>query len=150
MTQTAFLSTKIIDKKPYPRRGHSKFRLYLDTVRIFIKYLSKESQLKYCFQVLVTCIQVLASKLSTNAKFQKLQDWNSRTFQGLSSTFKHLICFQALSTALKFLFQIQAFSRISQARYEPCKKYQQLFQTIHPRWVDKVGRWCPRLHARVL
>ena len=74
MTQTAFLSTKIIDKKPYPRRGHSKFRLYLDTVRIFIKYLSKESELKYCFQVLVTCIQVLASKLSTNAKFQNLQD----------------------------------------------------------------------------
>jgi len=67
----------------------------------------------------VTCIQVLASKLSTNAKFQNLQDLNSRTFQGFSSTFKHLICFKALSRALKFLFQIQAFSRISQAHYEP-------------------------------
>ena len=55
------------------------------------------------------------------AKFQNLQDLNSKTFQGFSSTvFKHLICFQALSRALKFLFQIQAFSRISQARYEPC------------------------------
>ena len=75
--------------------------------------------IKYCFQVLVTCIQVLASKLSTNAKFQNLQDVNSRTFQGFSSTFKHLICFQALSRALKFLFQIQAFSRTSQAGYEP-------------------------------
>jgi len=35
---------------------------------------------------------VLASKLSTNAKFQNLQDLNSRTFQVLSSTlsvFKH-------------------------------------------------------------
>jgi len=79
------------------------------------------SEIKYCFQVLVTCIQVLASKLSTNAKFQYLQDLNSRTFQGFSSTFKHLICFQALSRALKFSFQIQAFSRISQARYEPWK-----------------------------
>jgi len=55
------------------------------------------------------------------AKFQNLQDLNSKTFKGFSSTvFKHLICFQALSRALKFLFQIQAFSRISQARYEPC------------------------------
>jgi len=63
---------------------------------------------------------VLASKLSTNAKFQNFQELNSRTFQGFSSTFKHLICFQALLRALKFLFQIQAFSRISQARYEPC------------------------------
>jgi len=62
---------------------------------------------------------VLASKLSTNAKFQNLQNLNSRTFQGFSSTFKHLICFQALSRALKFLLQIQAFSRISQARYNP-------------------------------
>ena len=95
-----FSSTEIIDKKPYPRRGHSKFRLHCDTE--------------------VSCIQVLASKLSTNAKFQNLQDLNSRTFQGFSSTFKHLICFQALSRALKLLFQIQAFSRISQARYEPC------------------------------
>jgi len=63
---------------------------------------------------------VLASKLLTNAKFQNLQDLNSRTFRGFSSTFKHLICFQALSRAFKFLFQIHAFSRISQARYEPC------------------------------
>jgi len=59
--------------------------------------------------------------LSTSAKFQNLQDLNSRTFRGFSSTFKHLICFQALSRALKFLFQIQAFSRISQARYKPCE-----------------------------
>ena len=51
---------------------------------------------------MVTCIQVLASKLSTNAKFQNLQDLNSRTFQRFSSTFKHLICFQALSRALIF------------------------------------------------
>jgi len=51
-----------------------------------------------------------------------LEDLNSRTFQGLSSTFKHLICFQTLSRALKFLFQIQAFSRIFQARYEPWEK----------------------------
>ena len=73
-----FSSTKIIDKKPYPRHGHSK--------------VSKQSEIKYCFLVLVTCIQVLASKLSTNAKFQNLQDLNSRTFQVLSSTlsvFKH-------------------------------------------------------------
>jgi len=60
---------------------------------------------------------VLASKLSTNAKFARFK---LKDFSGFSSTFKHLICFQALSRALKFLFQIQAFSRISQTRYEPC------------------------------
>jgi len=87
-------------------------------VRILVKQVSTQSEIKYCFQVLVTSIQVLASKLSTNAKFQILQDLNSRTFQGFSSTFKHLICFQAFSRALKFLFQIQAFSGISQAFYE--------------------------------
>jgi len=37
----------------------------------------------------VTWIQVLASKLSTNAKFHNLEDLSSRIFQGLSSTFKH-------------------------------------------------------------
>ena len=79
-----FSSTEIINKKPYPRRGVADIQN-------------------------LVCIQVLASKLSTNAKFQNLQDLHSRTFQGFSSTFKHLICFQAISTALKFLFQIQAF-----------------------------------------
>ena len=53
---------------------------------------------------MVTCIQVLASKFSTNAKFARFK------FKDFSSTFKHLICFQALSRALKFLFKIQAFS----------------------------------------
>jgi len=37
-----------------------------------------------------------------NAKFQHTEDLNSRTFQELSSTSKHLICFQALSMALIF------------------------------------------------
>jgi len=32
-----FSTTTIIDKKPYPRRGHSKFRLQCDNVRILIK-----------------------------------------------------------------------------------------------------------------
>jgi len=83
-----FSSTKIIDKKPYPRRGHSKLRLHTSA----------------CFKIVNMC------KISTFARFK---------FKDFSSTFKHLICFQALSRALKFLFQIQAFSSISQARYEP-------------------------------
>ena len=41
-----------------------------------------------------------------------LKAQNSRTFQRLSSPYKHLICFQALSRVLNFLFKIQAFSRI--------------------------------------
>ena len=66
-------------------------------------------------------VLVLTNTVLIKAKLQNLQDLHSRTFQGFSSTFKHLICFQTLSRALKFLFQIRAFSRISQARYEPCK-----------------------------
>jgi len=31
LSRTHFSSTKIIDEKPYPRRGHSKFRLQCDT-----------------------------------------------------------------------------------------------------------------------
>ena len=103
-----FSSTKIIDKWPYPRCGHSKFRLQCDTE-------------VYC-TVLTNTVMIKASaclKIVNKCKFQNLQDLNSRTFQGFSSTFKHLICFQALSRALKFLFQIQAFSRFSQARYKP-------------------------------
>ena len=103
---------------------------------------------KYCFQVLVGDMHTSAC-FKTDNKW-KISKFARFKFKDFSRIFKHLICFQALSRALKFLFQIQAFSRISQARYEPCKKYQQLFQTIHPRWVDKVGRWCPRLDARVL
>ena len=86
-----FSSTKIINKKPCPRRGHSKFRLQCDTE-------------VYC--------TVLTNTVMIKAKFARFK------FKDFSSTFKHLICFQALSKALKFLFQIQAFSRISQARYE--------------------------------
>jgi len=70
-----FSSTKIIDKKPYPKRGHSKFRLQCDTE-------------VYC--------TVPTNTVMIKAKFQNLQDLNSRTFQGFSSTFKHPICFQGL------------------------------------------------------
>jgi len=82
-----FSSTKIIDKKPYPRRGHSKFRLQYDTE--------------------VSCIQVLASQLSTNAKFQNLQDLNSRIFKYFqapylfSSTFTGLEVFIPNSSIFK-------------------------------------------------
>ena len=44
-------------------------------------------------------------------------------FNDFSRIFKYFICFHALSRALKFLFRIQAFSRISQACYEPCLLY---------------------------
>jgi len=57
-----------------------------------------------CFKIVNKC------KISKLARF---------TFKDFSRIFKHLTCFQALSRALKFLFQIQAFSRISQACYEP-------------------------------
>jgi len=68
------------------------------------------------------------------AKFAKFK---FKDFSGFSSTFKHLICFQALSRALKFLFQIQVISRISQARCEPWyMQYPQL--DVNIRWHDFV------------
>jgi len=44
---------------------------------------------------------MLASKLSTNAKFQNLQDLNSRTYQGFSITFKGLEVFIPNSSIFK-------------------------------------------------
>jgi len=66
----------------------------------------------YCtHQLLVTCIQVLASKLTTNTKFQNLQDLNSKTFTRIfkyfqapylfSSTFKYLEVFIPNSSIFK-------------------------------------------------
>jgi len=52
-----------------------------------------------------------------------------------SRTFKHLICFQALSRALKFLFQIQAFSRIFQARYI-LLRYRVRFSVDYVMWLN--------------
>ena len=60
------------------------------------------------------CDTEVINTVMIKAKFARFK------FKDFSSTFKHLICFQALSRAMKFLFLIQAFSRISQARYEPC------------------------------
>ena len=89
-----------MDKKPYPRRGHSKLRLQCDT-EVYCTVLTNT----------VTCIQVLASKLTTNAKFQNLQDLNSRTFTRIfkyfqapylfSSTFKYLEVFIPNSSIFK-------------------------------------------------
>ena len=72
-----------------------------------------------CFKTVSKC------KISKN-----LQHLNSRTFQGFWSTFKHLICFQALSRALKFLLKIQAFSMISQAHYEPWTEQKQMPRNV--------------------
>jgi len=80
-----------------------------------------------------------------NFKNLQLQDLNSTTFQGFSSTFKHLICFQALSRALKFLFKIQALSRISQARYEPCIIIISLITPHHMHRVQRCGLLLPVL-----
>jgi len=38
-----------------------------------------------------------------NANLQHIETLNSTTFQGLSRTFKHLICFQAFSRDLIYL-----------------------------------------------
>ena len=108
-----FQAPKIINKKPYPRRGHSKFRLHCDT--------------EVCSTVLTNTVMIKASDsllfpstgdMHTSACFKTVNKCKIY-IQAFSSTFKHLISFQALSRALKFLFQIQAFSRISQSHYEP-------------------------------
>ena len=89
-----FSSTKIIDKKPYSRHGHSKFRLQCDT--------------EVYYTVLTNTVMIKASdRLSTNAKFQNLQDLNSRIFKYFqapylfSSTFKGLEVFIPNSSIFK-------------------------------------------------
>ena len=136
-----FSSTKIIDKKPYPRRGHSKFRLQCDTevyctvlTNTVIIKASDNTVSKYWWQaykcLLQNCQQMQNVKVC--------QKFNSRTFQGFSNSFKHLICL--LSRALKFLFQIQAFLRISQARYEPW--FLQTSGAIgKPSWTEVTTLW---------
>jgi len=120
-----FSSTKIIDKKPYPRRGHSKFRLQCDT-EVYCTVLTNTVMIKASDRLPLSSTgdmhtsKCLLQNCQQMQIFKNLQDLNSGTFQGFSSTFKDLICFQALSRALKFLFQSQAFSRISQARYKSC------------------------------
>jgi len=60
---------------------------------------------------------VLASKLSTNAKFATFK---FKDFSGIFKYFQAPYLFSSTFKGLEvFKFQIQAFSRISQARYEP-------------------------------
>ena len=54
----------------------------------------------------------------------------AQKFKNFSSTFKDLLCFQALSRVLNFKNRIQALSRIFQALYEP------IIATCH-------GQQCP-------
>ena len=73
-------------------------------------------------QVVVKC-QILQEFFLQNfnmQKFPNIKHSNSRTFQGLSSSFKDLLCFQGLSRAWNFFLQIQGLSKTSQGPYEPC------------------------------
>jgi len=70
----------------------------------------------------VKCTQVFASKLQLNAKFQYSEDLNSRTFQGFSTTFKHLICFQTLSMALIFFSKFKHLQGFFKHIMNPDKK----------------------------
>jgi len=101
-----FSSTKIINKKPYPRRGHSKFRQQCDTeVYCTHQYRNDKSKWQIAISKQAKWNQILFPSTGDmhtsacfkivnkiNAKFQNLQDLNSRTFHVLSSTlsvFKH-------------------------------------------------------------
>jgi len=56
--------------------------------------------------------------LTVKFKYAKISKiWNIQ-IQGLSRTFKDLLCFQGLSRAWNFF--IQGLSRTSQGPYEPC------------------------------
>jgi len=101
-----FSSTKIINKKPYPRRGDSKFRQQCDTeVYCTHQYRNDKSKWQIAISKQAKWNQILFPSTGDmhtsaclkivnkiNAKFQNLQDLNSRTFHVLSSTlsvFKH-------------------------------------------------------------
>ena len=74
-----FSSTKIIDKKPYPRRGHSKFRLQCDTA---------DMHTSACFEIVNKC------KIS---KFARLK------FKEFSRIFKYFQAAYLFSSTFKGL-----------------------------------------------
>ena len=92
-----FSSTKIIHKKPYPRRGHSKFRLQCDT-EVYCTVLTNTVVIKaYAYRCLLQNCQ----------QMQNLQDLNSRIFKYFqapylfSRTFKGLKVFIPNSSIFK-------------------------------------------------
>jgi len=90
-----FSSTKIIDKKPYPRRGHSKFRLQCDTE----VYCTGDMHTSACFEIVNKC------KISKFARL-KFKEFSRifKYFQAaylFSSTFKDLEVFIPNSSIFK-------------------------------------------------
>ena len=97
-----FSSTKIIDKKPYPRHGDSKFRLQCDT-EVYCTILTNTVMIKASDRLLFPS----TGHMYTSACFKmvnecKISKFARFKFKDFSRIFKHLICFQALSRALKF------------------------------------------------
>ena len=79
---------------------------------------------------------------------------NSRTFQGLSRTFKDLFCFQGLSRAWNFFLQIQGLSRTSQGPYKPYTNvsatcFHHLCRLRHIRWMLTAESAATLVHAFV-
>ena len=105
-TQIAFFKHQNYLQKTYPRRGHSKFRQQRDTeVYCTHQYRNDKSKWQIAISKQAKWNQILFPSTGDmhtsacfkivnkiNAKFQNLQDLNSRTFHVLSSTlsvFKH-------------------------------------------------------------
>jgi len=61
-------------------------------------------------------------KIVNKCKVSKFARFKSKDFSRIFKYFQAPYLFSSTFKGLKFLFQIQAFSRISQARYKPCKK----------------------------
>jgi len=85
-------------------------------------------------------------------KFHNMEHSNSRTFQGLSRTFKDLFCFQGLSRAWNFFLQIQGLSRTSQGPYKPYTNvsatcFHHLCRLRHIRWMLTAESAATLVHA---
>ena len=105
-----FSSTKIIDKKPYPRRGHSKFRLQCDT-KVYCTVLIKASdRLSSSIWLLQNCQQMQNFK-SARFKFKDFQApyMFSSTFKGLKVFIPNSSIFKDFSSMLWTLQKIPAW-----------------------------------------
>jgi len=103
-----FSSTKIIDKKPYPSRGHSKFRLQCDTeVYCTHQYCNDKSKWQIAVINLFVIIHTSACfKIVNKCKISKFARFKFKEF---SRILKHLICFKHFQGPWSFYSKFKHF-----------------------------------------
>ena len=109
--QLHFSSTKIIDKKPYPRRGHSKFRLQCDTWSVlYCTHQYRNDKSKWQIAVInlsaihIERVRFKFKDFSRIFKYFQLPYLFSSTFKGLEVFIPNSSIFKDFSSTLWTLY----------------------------------------------